>query len=84
MSSIAQSTDIATEDDTLPGIIYVTPAEGLRIFDEAARTWTGMSGEEFIQRWESGEFAEIPDDLAHRRYVDLILMMPLARQDDEK
>jgi hypothetical protein len=82
MSSIVRSTEIATEDDELPGVIYTSPGEGRRMFDEAARIWTGMSGEEFIRRWEAGEFASLPDDLAHRRYVDLILMIPFARQDD--
>ena len=78
MASKAPKTTIEPED---PPVILVSPEDGRRMFDEVARKWTGMSGDEFIERWEAGEFAEIPDDLAHRRYVDLVLLIPFARQD---
>lgn len=78
MVSKAPKTKSDLED---PPVILVGPEEGKRMFDEAAREWTGMSGDEFIRRWEAGEFAEIPDDLAHRRYVDLVLLIPFARQE---
>lgn len=80
MASVARRIDQIQTDD-LPPVIWVTPEEGRRIFDEAARKWIGISGDEFIQRWEAGEYAEIPDDLEHRRYLELSLMIPLARQD---
>lgn len=39
--------DIKDERDPLvPEIVEVTPEEGRRIFDEAAREWVGMSGED--------------------------------------
>ncbi|MGH2534959.1 MAG: hypothetical protein ACRDJW_22085 [Thermomicrobiales bacterium] len=81
MEPAIPNSDVEVEHDSLvPEIIYVSPEEGRQMFDDAAREWVGMSGEEFIRRWETGEFETIPDDLAHRRYVDLVLMIPFARQ----
>src|SRR5215211_627069 len=67
------------EDHDLPPVIWLTPEEERQMFDEAARQWLGISGEEFVQRWQAGEYADIPDDLEHRRYIELNLMIPLAR-----
>ncbi|MGH2560293.1 MAG: hypothetical protein ACRDJH_14615 [Thermomicrobiales bacterium] len=74
------ATEFKEDPDALEHFLF-DPEEGRQMFDEAAREWVGMSGEEFIRRWEAGEFAEIPDDEAHRRYVDLVLMIPLACQE---
>ncbi len=70
-----------TDELEIPEIVYVSPEDGRQMFDQAAREWVGMSGEEFIRRWEAGEFAHIPDDEAHRHYVDLVVLIPFARQD---
>lgn len=64
-----------------PEVYYVTPEEGRRIFDEAARKWMGMSGEEFIRRWEAGEYWGIADEPGNFHIGDLIALIPFARQD---
>lgn len=79
--SVARQIDYEQSDADLPPVISVTPAEERRMFDEMARAWVGMSGDEYIRRWKAGEFANIPDDLEHRRYIELSLMVPLADQD---
>jgi hypothetical protein len=81
MSSITQPADLATEGDDLLGVIYVTPEEGRRIFDEAVRAEMGISGDEFIRRWEAGEYWEVADRPETRHIGRLIMMIPLARQD---
>lgn len=60
----------------------ISPEEGRRQFDEAARRWIGMSGEEVIRHWEAGEFWRIADraEGRNRGMVDLIMAIPLARQ----
>lgn len=63
------------------GYVYVTPEGGRRLFDELARKVMGMSGEEFIRRWEAGEYWGIADEEGHRHIGDLIAMIPLARQE---
>jgi hypothetical protein len=80
MANVARQVEQEQTNDELPPVIWVTPEEGRRIFDEAARTWTGMSGDEFIRRWEAGEYWEIADKPGHRHIGRLIMMMPLARQ----
>jgi hypothetical protein len=69
-------------DDSVyvPDIVWVSPEEGRRMFDEAAREWAGMSGEEFIRRYEAGEYADMVESEDNRHIVDLVLMIPLARQ----
>lgn len=41
----------------------------------------GIGGEEFIRRWEAGEYDEIADKAGHRHIIELVLMIPFARQD---
>ena len=64
----------------VPEVVWVSPEEGRRMFDEAAREWAGMSGEEFIRRYEAGEYADMVESEDNRHIVDLVLMIPLARQ----
>ena len=44
-------------DETAPetGVRKLTREEGIAFFDEMARRYTGMSGEEFLRRWDAGE-----------------------------
>ncbi|HEV2106816.1 MAG TPA: hypothetical protein VGR16_00985, partial [Thermomicrobiales bacterium] len=44
--------------DGLPPVYTVTPEQGRRLFDEAVRREMGISGEEFIRRWENGDYWE--------------------------
>jgi len=53
------------------------------MFDEAARRLMGMSGEEFIRRWEAGEYDEISDKPGYPYIGDLTALIPFARQDAE-
>jgi hypothetical protein len=41
--------------------IFVTPEEGRRQFDEAVRARMGISGDEFIRRYEAGEYDDVAD-----------------------
>ena len=36
--------------------------EGRAVIDENARHYLGISGEEFLRRWNSGEYAHADDD----------------------
>lgn len=51
------------------------------MFDAAARKWMGISGEEFIRRWDAGEYREIADKDGYRHIMDLAMMMSFAHQD---
>lgn len=49
--------------------------EGRKFFDAAARRFLGISGEEFLRRWDAGEFDE--DDRSEVTHLELLI--PLVR-----
>ena len=50
----------------------VTPEEGRQILDRAARRRLGISGEEFLRRWDAGEYVEVADEPNLARVAILI------------
>ena len=60
---------------------YISAEEGRAMFDAATRRYMGIGGEEFIARWEAGEYWGIADAPGHRHIGGLISMIPLARQE---
>jgi hypothetical protein len=61
----------------------VMPAEMAReMFDQEARLTVGMSGDEFIRRYDAGEFRDWDDDTSEgHELAYLIMLMPFGRQD---
>ena len=55
----------------------LTPEEARKLFDQEARRNFGISGEEFIKAWESGQFDDEPDqpDL-----MNLVMMLPTIKE----
>lgn len=53
----------------------MTPEEGREIVDRAARRELGMSGEEFLRRWDRGEI-EDPD---RPEVIRVAILLPFAR-----
>ena len=51
-----------------------TPEEGRAIFDQEAHRLLGMDGEEFVRKWEAGEFDDNPD---RRGVIELSIVLPL-------
>lgn len=54
------------------GIKIVDRKEGLRLLDIQARTLLSISAEEFIRRWDAGEFSDDPDRPEIMRVASLI------------
>jgi hypothetical protein len=65
------------EPDDIDGVtsVELTREEGRAMFDRNAREWLGMSGDEFIEKWESGEI-EDPD---RSDVIMLAIMIPFGR-----
>jgi len=62
-----------------PDVIELTPEEAMATFDRQARRLAGMSGAEFLQRWDAGEFQPVPDETPEdRRLARLVLSLPLG------
>ena len=49
------------------------------LFDEQARTTLGITGEEFIRRWDAGEFDTVADDPDHPEILRLAMMLSFGR-----
>lgn len=65
----------STSDIPVPAPEY-SEEEGRVIFDEAARRLLGMSGEDFLRRWDAGKFADDPD---RPEVIEIAMMIPLVR-----
>lgn len=56
-------------------IATLTPEEGEQVFDRLARRRLGMSGEEFLRRWDAGEFAA---DCERPGLMEVVLALPFV------
>ncbi len=79
------------DDDVVQREIRLEGAKGYRIlsveegrvqFDAAARRIMGIGGDEFIRRWEAGEYDAIADTDGHRHIMDLAGLIEFGRSDD--
>lgn len=62
------------------GYHIATPEEGVAFFDREARRVTGLSGEEFLRRFDAGEVVADDNTRAGREIGYLILLIPFARR----
>lgn len=53
----------------------LTREQGLELFDRRARKLLGISGEEFLRRWDSGDFMDSDDP----KVSSLAVLIPFAR-----
>lgn len=62
-------------------IRWTSPEKGRALFDHQARALMGMSGDEFIRRWDAGEFRDIADAPGCRHILRLASLIPFGRQE---
>lgn len=62
----------------LPPVRTLTLKEGREFFDMKARQLLGMSGAEFVARYESGEYDDVLDDEDHRGHLYLAMLSGLG------
>ena len=63
-----------TESPTVE-VVEATPEEGRAMLDRAAREALNMSGEEFLRRWDAGDFEDKEDPKITR----VAMLIPFAR-----
>lgn len=65
---------------TLPSVM--PPDEAVAFFDQVARYWVGMSGPEFIAKWDAGDYdnVDLDETPEGRNIIMLRLLMPFGRQ----
>jgi len=57
-------------------VVELTEEEGRKFFDEVTRAELGMSGEEFLRRYDAGDFKGTDDP----RVVGVSMLIPFARR----
>ncbi len=62
----------AIDDYPLPEFVEISHEEAWRRFDARALELLGISGDEFTQRWDRGDYDEGPED---RRVIDVWFAM---------
>jgi hypothetical protein len=71
--SVEQAMDVPLEDL----VQVVTPEEAMPMFDKPTRLYMDMSAEEFLRRWDAGEYADDPDQPGVRRvYPHMAFVRP--------
>lgn len=65
--------------EDIPGVHVMTREEGIALFDRDARRALGISGEEFLRRWDAGEYQPVPDTVEGRAIEQLAVMIPFVR-----
>jgi hypothetical protein len=58
---LAEGEGVHFEPYEIEGIYFATPEEARERFDREAQRLFGISGDEFLRRWDSGEYGPIPD-----------------------
>jgi hypothetical protein len=51
----------------------LTPEQGRELFDNVARHYLNISGDEFIRRWESGYYDDDPEQV-----MSVAMLLPFA------
>lgn len=78
MVAIKKEKPEPTDWNDIPGIEVLSPEEGYDLFDRHARELLGIPGDEFLRRWDAGEFRPAPDAPEDRKLNRLVMMLPFA------
>jgi len=71
----AQPVEITKDVDLRSEGHHLTTEEAHAIFEENARYYLGLSGDEFIRKWDAGGF----DDAEAPGVWDVAILLPLSR-----
>jgi hypothetical protein len=64
-----------TPGDVVPEVRELSAEEGAALFDKTARKLLGVSGDEFLDRWDRGEF----DGDDRTAVTKVAMLIPFAR-----
>lgn len=67
------------EERTTSGIHWLTDEEAHAIFDAEARRLMGMCGQEFLRRYDAGEFDDVHADGENIKFTSLEMLISFGR-----
>lgn len=65
-----------TDGDVVPEVHELSADEGRALFDKTARKLLGISGAEFLIRWDRGDFQDERENMA---VTKVAMLIPFAR-----
>ena len=65
-----------TSGDVVPEVEELSAKQGAAPFDKAARRLLGISGDEFLLRWDRGDYADERESMA---VTKVAMLIPFAR-----
>lgn len=57
---------------------YLTPDEGRKLFNRRVRQDLNMSGQEFLEKWDAGEFGD-PENPYRPELMRVLMLLPFAQ-----
>jgi hypothetical protein len=69
---------INDEYGDVPEVIHMTRDEAHAIFDENARFWLDMSGDEFLRKWRNREFGDVDNHPNHVKIMEVASLLPFV------
>ena len=75
MATAPQPDDATDEGYSLPPIVELSEDEGRALFERQARKYMGMSGDEFLRKWDAGEI----EDSDRSEVLTVVFLIPLVR-----
>ncbi len=69
---------VAIKREPQSGVHYLDPAEARIRFDRQARRIANVSGDEFIEKWERGDYKGLVDE--NRKLFRLAMLIPFGRR----
>jgi hypothetical protein len=72
--------DASAINGSIPGVHVTTDEEGRALFDRQAQKALSISGNEFLRRWDGGEYRHVRDNAEGRKVRRLAMLIPFARR----
>lgn len=61
-------------------VAWLDDDEAVEFFDRNSHSLMGMSGLDFLRRWDAGEWRDGPDDAEHSNVIRLSMLIPFGRR----
>jgi hypothetical protein len=67
------------EREAPEGVTYLSGDEARAYFEREIRRLLGMSGDEFLRRYDAGEYEDMEDSIENRPYLEASFLIHFGR-----